>query len=156
MLFLSGDDVTFGFWSCIRVKMSPHCLSTWTLRQRLSPYSNNTASSSLWCLICELRPMNPLSETCSSRQLLHFCYAFLLVSAHFPPDRWPVSNPSQTGMADAGQPDQHWSSNGQENGENGYSAYSSAYRENGYHGGAAAHPGGNTHCVWVWHRLVCG
>ncbi|TKS66637.1 Microtubule-associated protein 2 [Collichthys lucidus] len=45
------------------------------------------------------------------------------------------------GMADGRQPDEHWSSNGQENGENGYSAYSSAYRENGYHGGAAAHPG---------------
>ncbi|XP_029696097.1 microtubule-associated protein tau-like isoform X5 [Takifugu rubripes] len=44
-------------------------------------------------------------------------------------------------MADARQPDEHWSSNGQENGENGYSAYGSAYRENGYHGGAAAHPG---------------
>ncbi|XP_034533558.1 microtubule-associated protein 2-like [Notolabrus celidotus] len=44
-------------------------------------------------------------------------------------------------MADGRQPDEHWTSNGQENGENGYSAYSSAYRENGYHGGAAAHPG---------------
>ncbi|XP_034720231.1 microtubule-associated protein 2-like isoform X5 [Etheostoma cragini] len=44
-------------------------------------------------------------------------------------------------MADGQQPDEHWASNGQENGENGYSAYSSAYRENGYHGGAAAHPG---------------
>ncbi|XP_074483192.1 uncharacterized protein LOC141762923 isoform X3 [Sebastes fasciatus] len=44
-------------------------------------------------------------------------------------------------MADGRQPDEHWASNGQENGENGYSAYSSAYRENGYHGGAAAHPG---------------
>ncbi|XP_042369322.1 microtubule-associated protein 2-like isoform X2 [Plectropomus leopardus] len=44
-------------------------------------------------------------------------------------------------MADGRQPDEHWSSNGQENGENGYSTYSSAYRENGYHGGAAAHPG---------------
>ncbi|KAM9328346.1 uncharacterized protein KZ484_019681 [Pholidichthys leucotaenia] len=44
-------------------------------------------------------------------------------------------------MADRRQPDEHWASNGQENGENGYSAYSSAYRENGYHGGAAAHPG---------------
>lgn len=44
-------------------------------------------------------------------------------------------------MADDRQPDGHWASNGQENGENGYSAYSSAYRENGYHGGAAAHPG---------------
>ncbi|XP_033479822.1 uncharacterized protein LOC117255240 isoform X3 [Epinephelus lanceolatus] len=44
-------------------------------------------------------------------------------------------------MADGRQPDEHWSTNGQENGENGYSAYSSAYRENGYHGGAAAHPG---------------
>ncbi|XP_059183597.1 microtubule-associated protein 2-like isoform X2 [Centropristis striata] len=44
-------------------------------------------------------------------------------------------------MADGRQPDEHWASNGQENGENGYSAYSAAYRENGYHGGAAAHPG---------------
>ncbi|KAL6115321.1 map2 [Pungitius sinensis] len=43
-------------------------------------------------------------------------------------------------MADGRQPDEHWASNGQENGENGYSAYSSAYRENGYHGGAGAHP----------------
>ncbi|XP_054630392.1 microtubule-associated protein tau-like isoform X20 [Dunckerocampus dactyliophorus] len=42
-------------------------------------------------------------------------------------------------MADGRQPEEHWASNGQENGENGYSAYS--YRENGYHGGAAAHPG---------------
>ncbi|XP_068446331.1 microtubule-associated protein 2-like isoform X2 [Clinocottus analis] len=41
-------------------------------------------------------------------------------------------------MADGQQPDEHLASNGQ---ENGYSAYSSAYRENGYHGGAAAHPG---------------
>lgn len=41
-------------------------------------------------------------------------------------------------MADDRQPDEHWSSNGQENGENGYSDYSSAYRENGYHGAAAA------------------
>ncbi|XP_040888732.1 LOW QUALITY PROTEIN: microtubule-associated protein 2-like [Toxotes jaculatrix] len=47
----------------------------------------------------------------------------------------------QAGMADGRQPDEHWASNGQENGENGYSAYSSGYRENGYHGGAAAHPG---------------
>ncbi|XP_029031125.3 microtubule-associated protein 2-like [Betta splendens] len=44
-------------------------------------------------------------------------------------------------MADGRQPDEHWASHGQENGENGYSAYSSAYRENGYHGGAAPHPG---------------
>uniref|UniRef100_A0A668UDX1 Microtubule-associated protein n=1 Tax=Oreochromis aureus TaxID=47969 RepID=A0A668UDX1_OREAU len=45
-------------------------------------------------------------------------------------------------MADGQQPEEHWASNGQENGENGYSAYSSAYRENGYHGGGAtAHPG---------------
>uniref|UniRef100_A0A3Q4HNX7 Microtubule-associated protein n=1 Tax=Neolamprologus brichardi TaxID=32507 RepID=A0A3Q4HNX7_NEOBR len=45
-------------------------------------------------------------------------------------------------MADGQQPEGHWASNGQENGENGYSAYSSTYRENGYHGGgAAAHPG---------------
>ncbi|KAK2857043.1 hypothetical protein Q5P01_005778 [Channa striata] len=44
-------------------------------------------------------------------------------------------------MADGRQPDEHWAPHGQENGENGYSAYSSAYRENGYHGGAAAHPG---------------
>uniref|UniRef100_A0A1A8L3S9 Microtubule-associated protein n=1 Tax=Nothobranchius pienaari TaxID=704102 RepID=A0A1A8L3S9_9TELE len=42
-------------------------------------------------------------------------------------------------MADGRQPGEHWASNGQENSENGYSAYSSAYRENGYHGGAAAH-----------------
>ncbi|XP_034411216.1 microtubule-associated protein 2-like [Cyclopterus lumpus] len=45
-------------------------------------------------------------------------------------------------MADGRQPDEHWASNGQDNGENGCSAYSSAYRENGHHGGAAAHPGG--------------
>ncbi|KAM6892998.1 uncharacterized protein PEZ65_023051 isoform 1-T2 [Lycodopsis pacificus] len=44
-------------------------------------------------------------------------------------------------MADGQQTDEHWASNGQENGENGYSAYSAAYRENGFHGGAAAHPG---------------
>ncbi|CAN9498132.1 unnamed protein product [Ophioblennius macclurei] len=44
-------------------------------------------------------------------------------------------------MADGRQPEEHWSENGQENGQNGYSAYSTAYRENGYHGGAAAHPG---------------
>uniref|UniRef100_A0A3Q3PZD2 MAP2/Tau projection domain-containing protein n=1 Tax=Monopterus albus TaxID=43700 RepID=A0A3Q3PZD2_MONAL len=44
-------------------------------------------------------------------------------------------------MADSQQPDDHWASHGQENGENGYTAYSSGYRENGYHGGAAAHPG---------------
>ncbi|XP_030012084.1 microtubule-associated protein tau-like isoform X3 [Sphaeramia orbicularis] len=44
-------------------------------------------------------------------------------------------------MADGQQPEEHWASNGQENGENGYSAYSSGYRENGYHGGAAAHGG---------------
>ncbi|XP_047211657.1 microtubule-associated protein 2-like isoform X3 [Girardinichthys multiradiatus] len=42
-------------------------------------------------------------------------------------------------MADGRQPEDHWASNGQENGENGYSSYS--YRENGYHGGAAAQPG---------------
>uniref|UniRef100_A0A4W6FDC7 Microtubule-associated protein n=1 Tax=Lates calcarifer TaxID=8187 RepID=A0A4W6FDC7_LATCA len=55
----------------------------------------------------------------------------------------PVPSPvsQQAGMADGRQPDEHWASNGQENGENGYSAYSSGYRENGYHGGAAAHPG---------------
>lgn len=47
----------------------------------------------------------------------------------------------QAGMADGRQPDEHWSTNGQENAENGYSAYSSAYSQNGYHGGAAAHPG---------------
>ncbi|XP_056286971.1 microtubule-associated protein 2-like isoform X3 [Pseudoliparis swirei] len=40
-------------------------------------------------------------------------------------------------MADGRQPDEHWASNGQDNGENGCSAY----RENGHHGGAAAHPG---------------
>uniref|UniRef100_A0A672GXF8 Microtubule-associated protein n=1 Tax=Salarias fasciatus TaxID=181472 RepID=A0A672GXF8_SALFA len=44
-------------------------------------------------------------------------------------------------MADGRQPEEHWSENGQENGQNGYSTYGSAYRENGYHGGAAAHPG---------------
>ncbi|XP_060923296.1 microtubule-associated protein 2-like [Limanda limanda] len=44
-------------------------------------------------------------------------------------------------MADGRQPDEHWASNGRENGENGYSAYSAGYRENGFHGGAAAHPG---------------
>uniref|UniRef100_UPI003AAF4E08 uncharacterized protein n=1 Tax=Centroberyx gerrardi TaxID=166262 RepID=UPI003AAF4E08 len=44
-------------------------------------------------------------------------------------------------MADGRQPEEHWASNGRENGENGYSSYSSAYRENGYHGAAAAHPG---------------
>ncbi|XP_075333636.1 uncharacterized protein LOC142391618 isoform X8 [Odontesthes bonariensis] len=43
-------------------------------------------------------------------------------------------------MADGRQPEEHWASNGQENDENNYSTYSSAYRENGYHGGAAAHP----------------
>jgi len=43
-------------------------------------------------------------------------------------------------MADGRQPEEHWASNGQENGENNYSTYSSAYRENGYHGAAAAHP----------------
>lgn len=42
-------------------------------------------------------------------------------------------------MADGRQPEDHWASNGQENGENGYSSYS--YRENGYHGGAAAPAG---------------
>ncbi|XP_057684148.1 microtubule-associated protein tau-like isoform X11 [Corythoichthys intestinalis] len=47
-------------------------------------------------------------------------------------------------MADSHQPEEHWASNGQENGENGYSAYS--YGENGYHGGAAAHPSA-TVCV---------
>lgn len=33
---------------------------------------------------------------------------------------------------------EHWTANGQENGENGYSSYSSGYRENGYHTGTAA------------------
>ncbi|XP_061918353.1 uncharacterized protein LOC133659722 isoform X2 [Entelurus aequoreus] len=42
-------------------------------------------------------------------------------------------------MADGRQPEEHWASNGRENGENGHSAYS--YRENGCNGGAAAHPG---------------
>lgn len=59
-------------------------------------------------------------------------------------NRWPFPSPvsQQAGMADGQQPEGHWASNGQEHGENGYSAYSSAYRENGYHGGgAAAHPG---------------
>lgn len=62
-------------------------------------------------------------------------------------------------MADARQPDERWSSNGQENGENGYSGYGSAYRENGYHGGAAAHPGAtgtNAACISEHLRgLVC-
>lgn len=58
-------------------------------------------------------------------------------------------------MADGRQPEDHWASNGQENGENGYSAYSSAYRENGYHGAAAAHQGtaGKDEdgvCVYAW------
>ncbi|XP_077423688.1 uncharacterized protein LOC144053256 isoform X5 [Vanacampus margaritifer] len=53
-----------------------------------------------------------------------------------PPPPLPVSQ--QAGMADSRQPDEHWASNGQENGENGYSAYS--YQANGFHGGAAAHP----------------
>ncbi|KAK1876811.1 Microtubule-associated protein 2 [Dissostichus eleginoides] len=44
-------------------------------------------------------------------------------------------------MADGRQPDEHSTSNGQEHGNNGFSAYSSAYRENGFNGGAAAHPG---------------
>ncbi|XP_034061240.1 microtubule-associated protein 2-like isoform X3 [Gymnodraco acuticeps] len=44
-------------------------------------------------------------------------------------------------MADGRQPDEHSTSNGQENGNNGFSAYSSAYRENGFNSGAAAHPG---------------
>ncbi|KAM4602195.1 uncharacterized protein ACJ7VT_020168 [Polymixia lowei] len=45
-------------------------------------------------------------------------------------------------MADGRQPEDHWASNGRENnGENGYSSYGSAYRENGYHGQAAACPG---------------
>uniref|UniRef100_A0A3Q2EDD7 Microtubule-associated protein n=1 Tax=Cyprinodon variegatus TaxID=28743 RepID=A0A3Q2EDD7_CYPVA len=42
-------------------------------------------------------------------------------------------------MADGRQPEDHWTENGQEHGENGYSSYS--YRENGYHGGAAAQAG---------------
>ncbi|XP_055084385.1 microtubule-associated protein tau-like isoform X2 [Periophthalmus magnuspinnatus] len=33
---------------------------------------------------------------------------------------------------------EHWTSNGQENGENGYSSYSASYRENGYHAGGGA------------------
>ncbi|XP_056157022.1 microtubule-associated protein tau-like [Lampris incognitus] len=44
-------------------------------------------------------------------------------------------------MADGRHPKDHWTSNGRENGENGYSSYGSAYRENGYQGEAAAHPG---------------
>lgn len=47
-------------------------------------------------------------------------------------------------MADGRQPDEHWTSNGQENGENGYSSYS--YRENEYHGGAAAGTTGEWIC----------
>lgn len=62
-------------------------------------------------------------------------------------------------MADGRQPDEHWSSNGQENGENGYSDYSSAYRENGYHGAAAAGTTGkDTDGGGVWmraHVRVC-
>ncbi|XP_077573947.1 uncharacterized protein LOC144197156 isoform X6 [Stigmatopora nigra] len=56
------------------------------------------------------------------------------------PVRWTIPSPlsQQAGMADSHQPQEHWASNGQENGENGYSAY--GYGENGYHGGAAAHP----------------
>ncbi|XP_038136915.1 microtubule-associated protein 2-like isoform X4 [Cyprinodon tularosa] len=42
-------------------------------------------------------------------------------------------------MADGRQPEDHLTENGQEHGENGYSSYS--YRENGYHGGAAAQAG---------------
>uniref|UniRef100_A0A8C5D2Q6 Microtubule-associated protein n=1 Tax=Gouania willdenowi TaxID=441366 RepID=A0A8C5D2Q6_GOUWI len=42
-------------------------------------------------------------------------------------------------MADGQQLEEHWTENGQENGQNGYSVYS--HRENGYHGGASAHPG---------------
>lgn len=44
-------------------------------------------------------------------------------------------------MADGRQPDERWSSNGGENGENGYPGHGSAYRENGFYGEAAAHPG---------------
>lgn len=52
----------------------------------------------------------------------------------FAGDPVPPSPPQQAAMAE-----QHWTSNGQENGsQNGYSDYGSAYRENGYHGGAAA------------------
>lgn len=71
----------------------------------------------------------------------------LLPDTSCPSSPSPTGDPSpprasqQAGMADGRQPDEHWTSNGQENGENGYSAYSSGYRENGYHGGAAAHPG---------------
>ncbi|KAK7889621.1 hypothetical protein WMY93_025181 [Mugilogobius chulae] len=39
---------------------------------------------------------------------------------------------------------EHWASNGQENGENGYSSYSAAYRENGYHATAAGATGAPT------------
>ncbi|KAM9820840.1 uncharacterized protein ACB057_001466 [Neosynchiropus ocellatus] len=42
-------------------------------------------------------------------------------------------------MADGRQPEERWASNGHQNGQNGYSAY--GYKENGYLGGAAAHPG---------------
>ncbi|KAM8873347.1 uncharacterized protein ACB058_004898 isoform 7-T8 [Synchiropus picturatus] len=41
-------------------------------------------------------------------------------------------------MADGRQPEERWASNGHQNGQNGYSAY--GYKENGYLGGAAAHP----------------
>ncbi|XP_061687048.1 microtubule-associated protein tau-like isoform X9 [Syngnathoides biaculeatus] len=47
-------------------------------------------------------------------------------------------------MADSQQPEDHYASNGQQNGENGYSAYS--YQENGYNAGPGVHPS-TTVCV---------
>lgn len=117
-------------------------VSTWMLRQRLSRCwnSNTAAPHSLWWLFCELH--HAPREISSWRRLLlsdlSFCPS-LLSSQQVTCPPSPVSQ--QAGMADGRQPDEHWSSNGQENGENGYSAYSSGYRENGYHGGAAAHAG---------------
>lgn len=56
-----------------------------------------------------------------------------------PPGRWTWPSPRLAVMADGRQPEQHWTSNGQENGgQNGYLDYDSAYRENGYHGATAA------------------
>lgn len=66
--------------------------------------------------------------------------------------RWPVPSPAsrRAGMADGQQ--EHWSSNGQENGENGYSSYSSGYRENGYHGGAAVGTTGTETGCMIWNK----
>lgn len=125
-------------------------------RQRLNLFCENAASSSLWCLVCELHLIcvraGPPLPSCAHSD------ATLVVS---PQTGWRVHSPvsQQVAMADARQPDEHWSSNGQENGENGYSAYGSAYRENGYHGGAAAHPGApgtNTACMSQSYERPCG